>query len=81
MVDFIEASLIDNQVGILYIFHDDHQSLPPFVPSYPINETVIDLSRNCRNAGKVYELMRFFNPIAPPPETELKVKASTNPSI
>lgn len=68
----VEAALKDANTGILYIFHDDHQALLPHRARYPIKEPVIDLSRNCRNAGTVYELMRHLNPQAPVTDPELK---------
>jgi hypothetical protein len=68
----VEASLANTDTGILYIFHDDRQALLPYRSTYPIKEPVIDLSRNCRNAGKIYDTMRYFHPEAPMPEPELK---------
>ncbi|MCB0841438.1 MAG: PhoH family protein, partial [Bacteroidetes bacterium] len=54
----LELSLRDTGNGIFYIFHDDNQALLPFRSVYPIQEPVIDLSRNCRNGGKIYQLMK-----------------------
>lgn len=68
----VEAALKDPQKGIMYIFHDDCQALLPYRSTYPIKEPVIDLSKNCRNAGKIYEVMRYFHSQAPSPEVELK---------
>lgn len=68
----VEASLNNTEANILYIFHDDHQALLPHRSTYPIKEPPIDLSRNCRNAGKIFELMRYLHPDAPMPEHELK---------
>lgn len=70
--EVVEAALKDANAGILYIFHDDRQALLPHRSIYPIKEPVIDLSRNCRNAGAVYELMRYFHPQAPMTDPELK---------
>jgi hypothetical protein len=70
----VEASLTDPSSGILYIFHDDHQALLPHRASYPIQEPVIDLSRNCRNAGQIFELVRYFHSQAPEPEVALQGK-------
>lgn len=70
--EVVEAALKDANAGILYIFHDDRQALLPHRSRYPIKEPVIDLSRNCRNAGTVYELMRHFHPQAPVTDPELK---------
>lgn len=67
----IESALRDSRNGILYIFHDDHQALFPFRASYPTCESVINLSRNCRNAGAVYQLIEAVHPDAPPPEESL----------
>lgn len=67
----VEAALMPPSLGILYIFHDDQQSLLPHRATYPILRPVIDLSRNCRNAGNVYSLMRRLIPQSPEPEEEL----------
>jgi hypothetical protein len=67
----VQAALADGDTGMLYIFHDDAQSLLPFRTTYPITSPVIDLSRNCRNAGKIYDVVRTLYPQAP--ETELKL--------
>jgi hypothetical protein len=68
----VEASLSNPKFGILYIFHDDKQALLPYRACYPINQPVFDLSRNCRNAGRVYEIMRSIHPGAPKPENDLR---------
>ena len=68
----VEASLNNIEANVLYIFHDDHQALLPHRATYPIKEPPINLSRNCRNAGKIFELMRYLHPDAPMPEQELK---------
>ena len=68
----VEASLSDPRTGILYVFHDDHQALLPYRACYPIDQPVFDLSRNCRNAGRIYGLMQRIHPAAPMPEKELK---------
>lgn len=61
----VEAALRHRPEGTLYLFHDDQQTLLPRRGSYPVDEPRIDLSRNCRNAGRVYELMRRFDDSAP----------------
>jgi hypothetical protein len=58
--------------GTLYIFHDDSQVLLPYRATYPVTEPVLNLSRNCRNAGVIYELMQFYDPSAPMISQELK---------
>lgn len=67
----VEASLADPGIGILYIFHDDQQALLPYRTTYPFAGPILDLSRNCRNGGRVYDLMRRLNPLAPAPEEDL----------
>lgn len=54
----VEAGLRPD--GFFYVFHDDNQSLLPRRGSYPNIALTgpFDLSRNCRNAGRVFELMR-----------------------
>jgi len=54
----VEAGL--RPEAFFYIFHDDNQSLLPRRASYPKIGPHIDLSRNCRNAGQVFRLMRCF---------------------
>lgn len=68
----VEASLGQAASSTLYIFHDDFQAVLPYRARYPVTEPVLDLSRNCRNAGKVYELMRHLRRQAPAPEDQLK---------
>jgi hypothetical protein len=58
--DIVEASLDPCGPKIFYVFHDDHQALLPYRATYTIGEPVIDLSRNCRNAGKIYSLSETF---------------------
>jgi len=65
---------VNPKVGILYIFYDDNQALLPFRTKFPIDNAPFSLSKNCRNAGKVYEVVRKFHPQAP--ETELFLKHS-----
>ena len=67
----VQAALKDPESGILYIFHDDMQALLPCRASYPFNEPIVDLSRNCRNAGRVYELMCSLHRMAPQSDREL----------
>lgn len=75
----IEAALIDAKNGILYIFHDDNQALLPFRAVYPIEQPIFNLSRNCRNAGKVYEFMRNnFHYQAPKPSEEMVDEGRVN---
>jgi hypothetical protein len=68
----VEAALREPNSGILYIFHDDKQALLPHRARYPFNEPIIDLSRNCRNAGRIYEIMRYIHPGAPPSDVDLR---------
>lgn len=68
----VEASLTDPNAGTLYIFHDELQAVLPYRAQYPIREPVLDLSRNCRNAGKIYELIRRLLSQAPEPDENLK---------
>src|SRR5262249_2274982 len=70
--DVVEAALDPSGPRILYVFHDDHQTLLPYRATYPFDEPVIDMSRNCRNAGKIYSLMRNIFHEAPLPEDRLK---------
>lgn len=70
--ELVEATMGEAAGGILYIFFDDQQALLPFRAQYPIEGPAHDLTRNCRNAGRVYELMRTLTPGAPPPAPALE---------
>lgn len=61
----IEAAFTNSEYGILYIFHDDNQSLLPRRSNYPVNEAPFTLSKNCRNTGEVFEIVRKFHKQAP----------------
>lgn len=76
MVGVVEAGLADASQGFLYIFHDNNQSLLAQRGRYPIDEPHVDLSRNCRNAGRVLDLMRCFDSSAPEPELGLRDRGS-----
>ncbi|MCL4298955.1 MAG: PhoH family protein [Anaerolineae bacterium] len=67
----VEAALTDPQTGILYIFFDDNQALLPGRSKYPIPQALFTLSKNCRNAGKIFELVQRFHPQAPEPSVWL----------
>ncbi len=68
----IEAALRDPKRSFFYIFRDDNQALLPFRAKYPIEESPISLSRNCRNAGQIFEAVKKFHPQSP--ETSLFLK-------
>ncbi|HEX2871440.1 MAG TPA: TIR domain-containing protein, partial [Polyangiaceae bacterium] len=68
----VEAALADAKRGSLYLFHDNNQSLLAHRSSYPVSEPHVDMSRNCRNAGRVLDLMRCFDSSAPEVEFELR---------
>ena len=65
----IEAALKDQEKGILYIFADDNQALLPQRAKYPVEVAPFSLSKNCRNSGKIYDVVaRFHSQL---PETSL----------
>lgn len=68
----VEAALIHANSGILYIFHDDNQSLLPFRSKHPIETLAQPLSKNCRNAGKVFDVVRRFHSQSPELSLDLK---------
>ncbi|GJM34791.1 MAG: hypothetical protein DHS20C18_37920 [Saprospiraceae bacterium] len=69
----VEAILAEAKEEILYIFHDDNQALLPHRSVYPIEEPIVDLSKNCRNGGKIYEFIKAnFHHQAP--ETSIEIK-------
>lgn len=69
----VDAILLKGENQILYLFHDDNQALLPYRSIYPIEEPIVDLSKNCRNAGKIHEFIKSnFHYQAP--ETSIEVK-------
>jgi len=74
--EVVEAGLADASQGCFYIFHDNNQSLLAQRGRYSIAEPHVDLSRNCRNAGRVLDLMRCFDSSAPEPELGLRQRGS-----
>lgn len=61
----VEAVLEKSERKILYIFFDDNQALLPFRARYPIESLPLTMSRNCRNAGRVFDVVRRFHRNAP----------------
>lgn len=68
----IEALLECSDDKIMYIFADDKQNFKDYKPKYPIESYPFYLSKNVRNAGKIFELIKQFHPEAPPPTTFLE---------
>ena len=75
----VEAGLRSSSESFFYLFHDNHQSLLPHRGRYPIEEPHVDLSRNCRNAGRIFDLMRCFDNGSP--ETEIKLSSKGRVSL
>lgn len=69
----IESALRDPENSILYIFHDDNQALYLYGSQfkYPIQQAPLTLSKNCRNAGRIFELVKELHPQAPELSLEL----------
>lgn len=67
----IEAAYSYPESGILYIFHDDNQALLPNRSKYPIMQAPHMLTKNCRNAGAIFDLVKRFHPQSPEPTLEL----------
>lgn len=61
----VEALSINSLNKILYIFHDDRQKLLPTNFNYPIDKSPFILTKNCRNAGNIFEIVRKFHVDAP----------------
>ncbi len=61
----IEALIDNNNDAMLYIFYDDIQSLLPLRKIMLINNDPMIISKNCRNAGKIFDIVRRFNKNAP----------------
>lgn len=55
--ELVETAL-QKESGRLYIFHDDNQALLPNRATYPAVDMSLTLSRNCRNAGRIFDLVR-----------------------
>jgi len=68
----IQAALGNEQSGIIYIFYDDNQALLPFRSNYPLEQAPYSLSRNCRNAGEIFDLLKRFHAQAPEPSIHLE---------
>jgi len=69
----IEACLKSLDDGILYIFFDDRQVMTTFERrNIPINVLEYDLSKNCRNTGEIYQLVRLLDNQMPVVSRELE---------
>jgi len=62
---YIEALLEFSKNKILYIFCDDNQALLPYRSKYPIEESPISMSKNCRNGGNIFEVVKKFHKRSP----------------
>lgn len=63
----IDCTFADPEYAILYVFHDDNQALLPLRSTYPVQEAPFSMSKNCRNAGAVFDLVRQLHRQAPEP--------------
>jgi nucleoside phosphorylase len=72
----VEAALKLPQVGTLYVFLDDNQALLPHRGAPPLERAPYVLSRNCRNAGVIFEVVRRLHPCAPEPALSLEGKGT-----
>lgn len=68
----VEACLPSGPESTLYMFFDAQQSLLPGRMSLPPSGWPLTLSRNCRNAGRIYEVMRRLAPASPLPDEQLR---------
>jgi len=58
----VEAALVDPANSIFYIFYDNRQRLREAKPSkFPAAMTDVDLTKNCRNSGEVFQLVKRFH--------------------
>ncbi|HNN93622.1 MAG TPA: hypothetical protein PKI03_15180 [Pseudomonadota bacterium] len=67
----VEAALRDEKNGFLYVFYDERQALLPHRSRPQLRQAPYYLSRNCRNAGKIYQLIRRYDDSAPEPTQKL----------
>jgi hypothetical protein len=58
--------------GILYVFFDERQSLLPYRLNIPPAGWPLSLSKNCRNAGRIYDVMRSLSTTSPLPDEVLR---------
>jgi adenylylsulfate kinase-like enzyme len=63
--DIIEIALESATSSTLYIFYDENQALLKHRCKYPIEKPPLVLSRNCRNAGEIFDKVRKILPQAP----------------
>jgi hypothetical protein len=68
----VEACLPGGPEGVLYMFFDAQQSLLPGRMNLPPAGWPLTLSRNCRNAGRIYDVMRRLSPGCPLPDEQLQ---------
>jgi hypothetical protein len=61
----VDAILHHSTSKTLYIFCDDNQALLPHRAHYPVDCQPVSMSRNCRNAGNIFEIVRRFHRDAP----------------
>jgi hypothetical protein len=69
--DIINEALLDKAKSILWIFHDDNQSLLHRQLKYPVLESPITLTTNCRNSGNIFDVVRVFHSQSPRSENLL----------
>jgi hypothetical protein len=67
----VEACIPNSSESTLYAFFDERQSLLPKRMQLPPSGWPLSLSRNCRNAGRIYDVMRHLSPGSPLPDEEL----------
>ncbi|MDZ4766610.1 MAG: DUF4062 domain-containing protein [Chloroflexota bacterium] len=68
----VDAALRNPDFSILTIFHDDNQKLFPRGAVYPVPASPFMLSKNCRNSGEIFEIVRKLHPQSP--ETSLALR-------
>ncbi|HXR29859.1 MAG TPA: hypothetical protein VN752_01795, partial [Solirubrobacterales bacterium] len=68
----VEACLPNSSESTLYVFFDERQSLLPNRMQLPPSGWPLSLSRNCRNAGRIYDVMRHLSPGSPLPDEKLR---------
>jgi hypothetical protein len=68
----VDAALVNPDYSFLHIFHDDNQKLFPRGAVYPVPVASRSLSKNCRNSGEIFEIVRKLHPQSP--ETSLPLK-------
>lgn len=77
----IDCIFADPEHAILYVFHDDNQALLPLRSTYLVREAPFSMSKNCRNAGAVFDIVRQLHRQAPEPSILLATLGTARKTV